>query len=293
MNNEAWTENYFRPKSVERGLLDIRLLEKFKEDLIVTTACYYGMIPMFLADKKFEKALYYFNQLNDLFDDDFYIEIADHDFPDEKRVFDRLIEFGKKNNKKIIIAQDAHYLNESDWAAHELLIATRFNYFSNFKFPNHNFYLKNSEEMFNLGFDDEYYKNTIEILDKVEEYSKIMDRKTDTINRHFINKGRIRKLSLLDAFKKICKYKMVPTYVYFPFKKRFERGEYLDKIIQNDGKIKNYFESNPSFYGILKTLTGIKTGIIPLKDEYFEGTDIIDFPYPILKQSNYIISQWC
>ena len=50
----------------------------------------------------------------DLFGDDYYIELQDHNLEDQKRTNPDLIKIAKELNIKMIITNDSHYLRRED-----------------------------------------------------------------------------------------------------------------------------------------------------------------------------------
>ena len=110
------------------------------------------------------------------------MELADQD-----KVNEVLVKFAQKYNVKIIASNDSHYVDQTDFNAHDILLCINtgeklatpaLREFTDddvhvknkrFAFPNDQFYFKNTEEM-TKNFDDlpEAIDNTNEIVDKVE-----------------------------------------------------------------------------------------------------------------------------
>ena len=61
-----------------RPCIDKRLLEKYKEGLIISTACLGGEIPQAILKGRKDVAVKTANWFKSIFGDDFYLEIQDH-----------------------------------------------------------------------------------------------------------------------------------------------------------------------------------------------------------------------
>jgi len=178
--SSSWIDGfYYNPR------IDKEHLEKHSEGLIVASACLGGEIPQkILAGDTAgaEEALLWFKKL---FGDDFYLEMQRHQTDKEGgdqttylrqiEVNKGLLELARKTETKIICTNDVHFVEEEHADAHDRLIclgtgkdlddANRMHYTKQEWF-------KSQEEM-NAIFSDlpEALSNTVEIADKIEEYS--------------------------------------------------------------------------------------------------------------------------
>ncbi len=160
--------------------IDKELLLKYHEGLIATSCCIGAEIPQTILSGNLEKAEENLKWWLDLFGDDFYIELQRHrglDNIDEcgmsqENVNQTLIGFAKKYDVKIIATNDAHYINENDARAHDILLCVntgkKMSDQGRFQFPSTDFYFKTQEEM-NFLFSDlpHAIDNTNEIFDKI------------------------------------------------------------------------------------------------------------------------------
>ncbi|MCK5599792.1 PHP domain-containing protein [bacterium] len=293
LHNQSWTKNYFRmhPRSVERGLLDVELLSRYSEGLIITTACYYGGVPQYLFTGATDNALSLASELKDLFGEDLYFEVADHFIPDETKAFEHLIEFAGKMEVKVVAAQDAHYLNKEDAFAQELLIGTRFGYYSGFKFPNDQFYFKSAQEMSETGLKDEYIINTSEIAEKVGDYS--WDYSTPkSEEKTLINGAYSKTLTSLDALSRFSMFRKVPSAIFYAYKNLFKEGDPLDTILVGDPKIRKYFEKTPLLEHTVRTLSGVEVGLLPRRELFAAFNSMPPEKFPLERMGIFLISQW-
>jgi DNA polymerase-3 subunit alpha len=160
---------YYRPR------IDKEILKQYSEGIIASTACLGGEIPQSILTNGEEKAQEAIDWFKDIFKDDFYLELQNHDIPEQKTVNETLIKLAEKNNLKVIATNDVHYINKGDYDAHDILI--RLNTGSDINDTKDNLkysgeeYLKTPEEMAGLFPEiPEALANTQEIVDKIEDY---------------------------------------------------------------------------------------------------------------------------
>jgi len=164
------------------------LIEKYKDGLIATTCCIGAMVPKAILKQGEEAAEEEFRWWLDRFGEDYYVEIQRHDMAEQIRVNEVLLKFAKKYNVKVIASNDSHYVDQSDWVAHDILLcintgeklATPSNKeFSDddegskkgtrFAFYNDQFYFKTTAEMTQLFSDiPAAIDNTNEVVGKIE-----------------------------------------------------------------------------------------------------------------------------
>ncbi|MBJ6369143.1 DNA polymerase III subunit alpha [Snuella sedimenti] len=166
--------------------IDKKLIEQYKEDLIVLTGNLYGEVPskvLNIGENQAEEALLWWKEQ---FGDDLYIELMRHNQEDENRVNPVLVEFSKKHNIKLVATNNTYYCDKEDANAHDVLLcvkdgekqATPIGRGRGYRYglPNQQYYFKSSDEMKALFKDiPEAIINTQEIVDKVEAYQLARD----------------------------------------------------------------------------------------------------------------------
>ncbi len=176
----AYTDGFY-----DRPRIDHDVLEKYKEGLIVCSACLGGEIPQLIMAGKLEEAEQQVLWFKERFGDDYYIELMRHktDKPNanydtyqwQMKVEPELIRLARKHNIKLVATNDAHFVLEEHGDAHDHLIclATQKDYDD----PNRLHYtkqewLKSPEEMAEVFADlPEALENTMEVAAKIETYS--------------------------------------------------------------------------------------------------------------------------
>lgn len=167
--------------------IDKELIEKYHEGLIATTCCLGALVPQAIMRKSEAEAEKEFKWWLNLFGEDYYVEFQRHGMAEQNKVNEVLIKFARKYGVKIIASNDSHYVDQSDFNAHDILLCintgekqatTALREFSDddvstrdkrFAFPNDQFYFKKTSEMAETFKDlPEALDNTNEIVDKVE-----------------------------------------------------------------------------------------------------------------------------
>ena len=166
--------------------IDKDLILKHHEGLIATTCCLGALVPQAILRKSEAEAEKEFKWWLDIFGDDYYVELQRHGMKEQDMVNEVLVKFASKYNVKIIASNDSHYVDQTDFTAHDILLCINtgeklstpaLREFSDddilvkdkrFAFPNDQFYFKKTEEMAkNFADLPDAIGNTNEIVDKV------------------------------------------------------------------------------------------------------------------------------
>ena len=142
----AWCEGfYYKPR------INFELLQQYHEGLVCSSACLGGEVLQHLLNGEKDKAKATALKYKELFGDDYYIELQDHNLEDQKRTNPDLIKIAKELGIKMIITNDSHYLRKEDADAQDTLLCLQTNADKDdpnrFHFPNNEFYLKSKDEM--------------------------------------------------------------------------------------------------------------------------------------------------
>lgn len=156
---------YYKPR------IDYDLLEQHKDGLIVLSACLAGDIQQALLYDDYKSAKKRALYLKDLFGEDFYLELQDHNMPEQKKVNLQLLKLSRETHIELVATNDVHYLNKSDAAIHDILLCIQtgknISDSKRMKFPSDEFYLKSPEEMAELfSYVPQAIVNTQKIADK-------------------------------------------------------------------------------------------------------------------------------
>ena len=167
----AWCKGrYVKPR------INWELIQKHHEGLICLSACLGGEVLQYLLQGNIEKAKAVAKQYKDLFGDDYYIELQDHNLDEQKRTNSKLIQIAEELNIKMVITNDSHYLRREDADMHDTLLCMQTNSDKDdpnrFHFENNEFYVKTKDQLRDafkwMDGDtfEECIKNTNEIAEK-------------------------------------------------------------------------------------------------------------------------------
>ncbi|MEG0692046.1 MAG: DNA polymerase III subunit alpha, partial [Oscillospiraceae bacterium] len=165
--SDGYIDGFYNKPRVDR-----ELLSKHHEGLICLSACLAGEIPQALMandyDKAVETALYYKNTFGD---ENFYIEIQDHDIPEQKRILPLLANLSHETNIPLVCTNDCHYVDKEDSKAQAVLMCIQTNVVYGdekaLELPTDEFYVKSYDEMQERfgGFKDAI-ENTLKIAEQ-------------------------------------------------------------------------------------------------------------------------------
>ncbi|NJN03458.1 MAG: DNA polymerase III subunit alpha [Leptolyngbyaceae cyanobacterium SL_1_1] len=169
-----------------RPCINKDLLEQYHEGLIVTSACLGGEVPQAIMQGRPDVARRVAQWYQDLFGDDYYLEIQDHGSPEDRVVNVEIVKIAGELNIKIICTNDSHYISCNDVEAHDALLCIQTGKLitedKRLRYSGTE-YLKSADEM-RLLFRDHLSTEvieasiltTVEVADKVEAYTGILDQ---------------------------------------------------------------------------------------------------------------------
>ena len=179
--SNSWVDGFYgRPRT------DHEQLEKYREGLIICSACIGGEIPSKILAGDIEGARKAVEWHKRLWGDDFYLELQRHEVKDPHLMANRetfplqqkanmvLLDLAREYNVKVICSNDCHFVNEENAEAHDHLLCLSTG--KELDDPDRMRYTKQewfkTQEEMNDVFADipEALDNTMEILDKVETY---------------------------------------------------------------------------------------------------------------------------
>jgi DNA polymerase III subunit alpha len=163
-----------------RPCINKDLLEQYHEGLIVTSACLGGEVPQAIMQGRPEIARRVAQWYQDLFGDDFYLEIQDHGSQEDRIVNVEIVKIARELDIKIIATNDSHYISCYDVEAHDALLCIQTGKLisedKRLRYSGTE-YLKSADEMRLLFRDhltddviEEAIATTLEVAAKVEAY---------------------------------------------------------------------------------------------------------------------------
>jgi DNA polymerase-3 subunit alpha len=101
----AWTDGFFK-----KPRFDFEILQKYKEGIIVTSACPSSVIVKALEEQEFALAKKHINWFKNNFGSDYYIEVMPHNAPEINKY---LLELADEFNIKAVVTPDCHHSDTS------------------------------------------------------------------------------------------------------------------------------------------------------------------------------------
>jgi DNA polymerase-3 subunit alpha len=101
----SWTDGFFK-----KPRFDFEILEKYKEGIIVSSACPSSVLVKALEEEEFALAKKYISWFKERFADDYYIEVMPHN---EAHINKYLIELADEFGIKVIVTPDCHHVDPS------------------------------------------------------------------------------------------------------------------------------------------------------------------------------------
>jgi DNA polymerase-3 subunit alpha len=193
LNEIAWNEGFYR-----KPRIDFEVLEKYREGLIISSACMSGLINKAIEVDDYAVAKAHLKWFSDRFGEDFYVEVMPHNPPEINKA---LIELADAHGHKIIVTPDCHHATVDQKVIQEIMLINnthakfekdvsydksrkiedplkRLDYLYGadrmMSFNKFDIHLLSGEEMHESMGEfsrEDMYANTLEVADKVEEYT--------------------------------------------------------------------------------------------------------------------------
>lgn len=166
LNSIAFGEGfYYKPR------IDLKTLKEYSEGLVCLSACLAGDIPQAILNRNYDEAENLVKWFKDVFGEDFYLELQNHNLEEQIEVNIKLKEYAKKYNIKTVATNDVHYIYKEDSITQDVLMCVQMSKTiddpDRMKFPNDEFYFKNYDEMAKAFPNDlDALETTNEIADK-------------------------------------------------------------------------------------------------------------------------------
>ncbi|NTW71721.1 MAG: DNA polymerase III subunit alpha [Eubacteriaceae bacterium] len=164
----GFTEGFYYKPRVDR-----KFLRAHSQGVICLSACIAGEIPRAILNNDLEGARALVSEYKDIFGEDFYLEVQDHNLPEQEKANRELLAISKEFQIPLVATNDVHYIRKEHAKSHDILLciqtATNADDEKRMRFPNDEFYLKSEEEMAVIFKDyPEAITNTGVIADKCQ-----------------------------------------------------------------------------------------------------------------------------
>jgi DNA polymerase-3 subunit alpha len=173
LNSRAHIEGYYYKPRINK-----EMLAEQKEGLIILSGCLGAELSQFILKDNYEKAKDSAKWYKEILGDNYYLEIQDHGYAEDRKVNRYLVQLSKELGIKLVATNDSHFTDKDDAVAHDCLLCIQMGKLvtdaNRMKFSGWE-YIKNGDEMSYLFRDhldtehiEEALRNTLEIADKIE-----------------------------------------------------------------------------------------------------------------------------
>lgn len=137
---------YYKPR------INWDILKDHAEGLIVTSACLGSAFNQYIMNGELSEATAWARKFQEVFGDDFYIELQPNNIPEQHTCNVAGIRIAKQLGIELVATNDVHYTFEDDCFPHEVILAmpmrSKMSDEKRFRFPSDDFWLKSEEEMY-------------------------------------------------------------------------------------------------------------------------------------------------
>ena len=142
----SFTEGFYRKPRIDK-----EILEKYRNGLVALSACVQGEIPYNLLKGREDKAYKAAKWYQELFKDDYYIELQNHSLADQIKVLPKLIKLSQDLSIPVVATNDVRFISPEQFDAHEIRVAIHDGYTmvdpNRPKLYSNQQYLRTAEEM--------------------------------------------------------------------------------------------------------------------------------------------------
>jgi DNA polymerase III subunit alpha len=158
---------YYKPR------VDLETLRRYGKGIICLSGCLSAEVPTRILEGRPDEARKLLMEYGEIFDA-IFLELQDHDIPEQKRVNEGLLKLHKDTGIPLVATNDSHYTARSDAKMHDVLLCIGTGKFhadpNRLKFSGEEFYVKSVEEMEKLfPKNPEALENTLKVVDLVED----------------------------------------------------------------------------------------------------------------------------
>jgi DNA polymerase-3 subunit alpha len=197
--SRSFTEGFYRKPRIDKDLL-----EKYHQGLVVLSSCIHGEIPYKLFHHREEEAYEAARWYQQLFKDDFYIEIQNHFLESQLEVLPKLKQLSGDLSLPLVATNDVHYIDKEDADARDILICIQTNNV-----------LSNPDRPMKKETDQMYFKSTEEMRELFADIPESIDITVDIaakcnfdfkLGTYYLPAFKVPEDSTIDGFfEEICR----------------------------------------------------------------------------------------
>ena len=158
---------YYKPR------IDKEVLAAHSEGVIVLSACLQGEVPRLLLQRQPEQARAVVRWYQEHFPGRYYLEIQDHEIPEQRQANRMLIELAREMNVPLVATNDIHYARKDQAEAHDVLLCIQTSKTVNepkrMRMSDASYYMRSPREMAEIFAETpDALENTVKIAEQCE-----------------------------------------------------------------------------------------------------------------------------
>jgi len=161
--------------------IDKEVLREYSRGLVALSACMKGEVARRFLKEGYESGKNAAIEYKDIFGEDFYLEVQNHDLPEEQTIREFMYQLGEELDIKVVATNDIHYLKQEHSKAHDVMLCLQTGKDrddpNRLRYSTDQIYFKNVDEMVALFPDHpEVLTNTMEVAEKcnlILEFGKL------------------------------------------------------------------------------------------------------------------------
>ncbi|MFA5098411.1 MAG: DNA polymerase III subunit alpha [Candidatus Margulisiibacteriota bacterium] len=217
----------------QKPRIDLELLKKHSNGLVVLSGCIAGLIPRLIMEEKYDEAGSKAAEFKEVLGADFYLEMMDNGIPEQKTINRELLKISKKLDIKVAATNDSHYTERKDAKAQDVLLCIQTGRFideeDRMRFGGEEFYLKSALEMHEL------FKECPEALTNTKEIAEKCRLEIETGKLHLPEYEVPEGYTSFSYLKQLAKEGLIKRYGSKPSKEAIDRLEYELGVIEKVG----------------------------------------------------------
>ncbi|MCX7406730.1 MAG: DNA polymerase III subunit alpha [Planctomycetales bacterium] len=205
LSSAAFLEGfYYKPR------IDKELLEAHSEGVILLSGCAAGELSQMLLQGKMDEAEKLAAWYSRVFGDRLYMEIQNAGFAIQKQCMDMTVDLANRMGLPLVATNDAHYLNQSDAAMHDVLLCVNTKVersdTKRMRMDTDQLFVRTPEEMYAVfpGFEDAVARS--------QEIANRVDIQLDLKSRHYPVFKPPEGKKDIDYLRELCEDGMVYRY---------------------------------------------------------------------------------
>ena len=228
LSSAAYVEGYHYKPRIDRGIL-----EEMNEGIICLSGCASSDLSKLILADRIDEAKELAHWFHKVFGDRFYFEIQNGGLEIQKLCTEGTVDLANSMGLPLVATNDAHYLNRTDAAAHDVLLCVNTRSFRSdakrMRMDADEFYVRTPEEMYDA------FPDLHEAVARSQEIADRIDIDLDLSKRHFPVFAPPEGKTDSEYLRELCHQKMHERYDDELTDEHWERLDFELKVIEHMG----------------------------------------------------------